>query len=423
VIRKIGAYAVARIASGGLLYITLVALLYLLDKKSYELFSAGYAAAQLIGTLAFGWIFVIIPHMISGFPADQQAQRQADLVSAFVRMSVLALAASGIAFATGALDLPWPVVVSLAATVVVAGASDQAMTVLAAKEQPRRYLHVAIARYGVGLLAAVTAAAFGMGTPGVFFGLAAGALVALVIADRSLQLRAGGFNRLRLGELGRLLATGLPAVIAFGLYPLAIVVNRLTVAQTCSLEAAAALGAVNDLIAGPVLLIFQIINLALTPALFAAANRGDAPAFSRTLRQIVSLQAAMIIPGALFFFFFGGMIGSVLRLSSLPPVAADMLPYVAIAVLFSVPINTAAGVALARKKLTVATGFSLLVITASVLLGMRQNCDVMGIAKTLTALMALSSVVGMVFLYRLRVLPNSSVPPAAADPASTPPGP
>ncbi len=422
-IRKIGAYAVARIASGFLLYLTLVLLLYTLDKKSYELFSAGYAASQLIGTLAFGWIFAIIPYIISGFPPDEQARRQAELVSAFAWMSLLALAASGAAFATGALDLPWLVMASVAVVTIVGGASDQAMTVLAAKEQPRLYLRVAVTRYGAGLLAAVTAAAFAMGAPGVFLGLGVGALAALLIADRSLHLRAGGFNRIRLRELGRLLATGLPAVIAFGTYPLAIVVNRLTVAENCSLEAGAALGAVNDLVAGPVLLVFQIINLALMPALFAAANRGDSPAFTRTVRQIVSLQAAMIIPGTLFFFFFGGMIGSVLRLSSLPPVAADMLPYIATAVLFSVLINTAAGVALACKKLALATSFSLLIIGSSVLLGLRQNCDVLSFAKTLTALMVLSSFVGVVFIYRLRTLPNRGEQPADADPAAAPPGP
>jgi hypothetical protein len=123
----------------------------------------------------------------------------------------------------------------------------------------------------------------------------------------------------------------------------------------------------------------------------------------------------MIAPCALFFIFLSTTFGKVLHLSSLPPVAVEMLPYIGIAVLFSVLINTAAGVALACKKMVAATSYSLLVIGSSVLLGMRQDCDVLGIAQTLTALMALSSVVGLLFIYRLRTLPARGDQPAAAS--------
>jgi O-antigen/teichoic acid export membrane protein len=253
-----------------------------------------------------------------------------------------------------------------------------------------------------------------MGAAGAFFGLAGGALAALAVADRPLQLRAGGLKPIGLRQLAGLLRTGLPAIVAFAVYPLAITVNRLVVAESCSLEAAAALGAVNDLVAGPVLLVFHVVNLALMPSVYAAANRGDGPVFERTIWQLVGLQAAMIIPGIAFFLLFGGMIGSVLHLTSLPPVAADMLPYIAIAVLSSVIINTAAGVAVARRKIGLATIYSLAVVGTSILLGLREGCDVLGLARTLTVLMAISSFVGLFFIYRLRKLPGGAEGEAAS---------
>lgn len=409
-IRRIGGYALARVASGLLLYLTLVSLLYTLDKRSYEQFSAGYAAYQLVSSLVFGWIYAIIPHLISGLRPDEQARTQAELVTAFAWMCLLAVAAFVAASATGATDLPPLVLAAVAATAIAASGSEQAMSVAAARELPRLYLHIAVTRYAAGLLFALAAAAAAMGAAGAFFGLAAGSLIGLIVANRPLQLRAGGLKWVSGRQLGRLLATGLPAIIAFGIYPLAISMNRLAIAETCSLEAAAALGAVSDLVAGPVMLVFQVITLALMPALFGAANRGDAAAFNRTVWQLVGLQAAVIVPGAVFFLTFGRMIGSVLHLSSLPPVAADMLPYIAIAVLGFVLVNTAAAVALACKKMVLATSYGVLVIGISVALGLRENCDVLGIAKTLAVLMVLSSFVGLLFIYRLRNLPGRAQP-------------
>lgn len=412
-IRRIGGYALARMVSGLLLYLTLISLLYTLDKKSYEQFSAGYAAYQLISALAFGWIIAIIPHLLSGLRPDEQARKQAELVSAFGWMCVLAVAAFFAASATGAINLPPLVIAAVAATVITACASDEAMAIAVARELPRLYLRIVVTRYAAGLLFALAAAAAAMGAAGAFFGLAAGSLMALIVANRSLQLRGAGLKGVGLRQLGRLLATGLPAIIAFGTYPLAISINRLTIAQTCSLEAAAALGAVSDLVAGPVLLVFQVINLALMPTLFGAANRGDAAAFNRTIWQVVGLQAAVIVPGAVFFLLFGRMIGSVLNMSSLPPVAGDMLPYIAIAALCFVLINTAAGVALACKKMVLATSYGALVIGSSVALGLWENCDVLGVAKTLAILMVISSFVGLLFIYRLRNLPGRAQPQLA----------
>lgn len=426
-IRRLGGYALARLTSGLLLYLTLVSLLYTLDKSSYEQFSAGYAAYQLISTLVFGWIFAIIPHLISGLQPDEQARSQAELVSAFAWMCVIALAAFVAASATGAIDLPPLLMAAVAATVVTASGSEEAMAIAAARELPRLYLRIVVTRFTAGFLLALAAAAAAMGAAGAFLGLAAGSLLGLIVANRSLHLGVGGLKWVGLRQLGRLLATGLPASIAFGTYPLAISMNRLTTAETCSLEAAAALGAVSDLVASPVTTVFQVINLALMPTLFAAANRGDSAAFNRTIWQVVGLQLAVIVPGAIFFLLFGRMIGSVLHMSSLPPVAADMLPYIGIAALCFILINTAAGVALACKKMVLATCYGALVIASSVVLGLRENCDVLGIAKTLALLMVVSSFVGLLFIYRLRKLPGRAErPPASsgdADPTAAPPAP
>ena len=417
-IRRIGGYALARLVAGLLLYLTLVSLLYTLDKGSYEQFSAGYAAYQLVSSLVFGWIYAIIPVLLPGLPPDEQARTQAELIGAFAWMCVLAVAGFAAALATGATDLPPLVIAAVAATAIIASGSEHAMSVAAARELPRLYLRIAVTRYAAGLLFALAAAAAAMGAAGAFLGLAVGSLIGLIVATRPLQLLAGGLKRVGARQLGRLLATGLPAIIAFGTYPIAISVNRLAIAETCSLEAAAALGAVSDLVAGPVMMIFQVISLALMPPLFAAANRGDAAAFNRTVWQVVGLQAAVIVPGAAFFLLFGRMIGSVLHMSSLPPVAADMLPYIAIAVLAFVLINTAAGVALARKKMVLATSYSALVIGSSVALGLRENCDVLGVAKSLALLMVVSSFVALLFIYRLRKLPGCAQPQAGADGAT-----
>lgn len=410
-LKTIGAYAVSRIVSGLLLYFTLVALLYTLDKHNYEQFSAGYAAYQLVGTLLFGWIYAIIPHMIAGFEPEEQAQKQAELISAFAWMCVLTLVVFGAASATGALDLPALVLVCVAVASMTGSAGEQAVTIASAKEQPRLYLHITVTRHGAGLVLALAAAASALGASGAFLGLAAASLLALAVADRPIGLRAGGLRWIGPRRFASLLATGLPAIIAFAVYPIAISVNRLVIAESCSLEAAAALGAINDLVAGPALLVFSAINLALMPSLFAAANRGDARTFRWTLWRVVALQASMIIPAALFFFFFGDTVGSILRPASLPPVTADMLPYIAVAVLFSVIINTAAGVALACGRIRLATSYSLLTVGVSVFLILRENCDLLGIAKTLTLLMAISSLVGLISIYRLRNLPNRGVDP------------
>ncbi|HEX8623478.1 MAG TPA: hypothetical protein VF782_00215 [Allosphingosinicella sp.] len=422
--RRIGGYAMARIVAGLLLYLTLVSLVYALDKKDYEQFSTAYAASQVIGTLIFGWIYAIIPQRVAGLGFDDQIRRQTELTGAFAWMCLVAVAALCAAYLFGALDISFALLAAVAAMVIAGSASEQAVTLANAKERPRIYLLASAARSAAGLvLALLLGVALDFGAPGVLLGLAIASLLTVGLASKPLHLAAGGLQPIRLGQLGALLATGIPAIIAFAVYPLAMSINRLVVAQTCSLEAAAALGAVNDMVAGPAMLVFAAINLAIMPAVYGAANRNDHRDFARRVMGAIGLQIALIVAGAIFFLLFGGLIGGVLRASSLSPLAADMVPYVGMAVLFFVLINTAAGIALARRRIGIAALFGFLVVAGSVALVLGEDCDLIGISKAFAMLMAGAAIVSLLFVVGLTRLPpgaDDTPPPEAGLPLSAP---
>lgn len=424
VARRIGGYALARIVAGLLLYLTLVSLLYALDKKSYEQFSTAYAAYQLIGTLLFGWIYAIIPQRVAGLGFEDQIRRQTELTGAFAWMCLVAVAALCAAYFFGALDSSFALLAAVAATVIAGSASEQAVTLANAKERPRVYLVASAVRSGAGLvLALLLGVALDLGAPGVLLGLALASLLTVGLASRPLHLAAGGLQPIPLGQLGALLATGIPAIVAFAVYPLAMAINRLVVAETCSLEAAAALGAVNDLVAGPAMLVFAAVNLAIMPAVYGAANRNDHRDFARRVVAAMGLQIALIVAGGIFFLLLGGSIGGVLRGSSLSPEAADMLPYVGMAVLFFALINTAAGIALARRRIAIAALFGFLVVAVSIVLVLREECDLIGISQAFTILMGVAAIVSLLFVLGLTRLPpggDDTSAPEAGLPLAAP---
>lgn len=407
IINNIAFYGMARLASGLLLYITFVAALYGLDKQQYQYFSVSYPLYQILTVTCFGWIAAIIPLLFAGADAEAQQRAEITLRHAFIWMCVVAAIAILLFRTVGGIDIPWPVLIALAAMATAGGACDSMLALANARGQYRTYLWMSVTRYGTAFILMLILVTFFANAAGALAAIGVGAAVSVGIWWRPGKMQLASAAP-AWHELLLLLKLGLPAMIAFAIYQISMSMSRLIVAQVCSLSAATTLGGVNDFLSGPITLVFQVINLALNPWLYSAANRGDQQALRKAAITIIGIQLIIIIPAAILLFIAGQPIGDALLASKLGTSASVILPHIGLAILFSLVFNTAIGVALARKKATIMIVCGLCVLLASAGLAGSQKCDIAGFAQGFSAIMALSGLCGLALIYRL-TKPNAQM--------------
>ncbi len=400
-------YGLARILSGLLLYLSFVAALYGLDKQQYQYFSVSYPMYQIIAMICFGWITGIMPSLFAGVTPEIQHRAEQQVLRAYGWMVLTAVTILSIVYATGGIDIPLSLVIMLTGLIIIASGGDGVLVLVNAQERHRTYLFLSLVRYGVALILMLAVYLMpSLGAAGALGALALGAALSIAMWWRQRERHVGRIHRVQWREIGSLIAIGLPAMVAFSVYQLSMSASRLIIAQGCSLATAATLGGVNDLLTGPLLMIFQVINMAFNPKLYAAANQGNLSALRKVAFTVIGVQLAVIVPTSLFLLVAGQRLGALLLSDRLGPLASSILPYVGLATLLSVSLNTSIGVALARKKAGMMAFFSLAVIAAALALAFFRGCDLVEFTQGFTLLMALSGCTGLALIYGLtRPLP------------------
>ncbi|MES2288364.1 MAG: hypothetical protein V4530_01395 [Pseudomonadota bacterium] len=401
IINNIAFYGAARLASGLLLYLTFVAALYGLDKQQYQYFSVSYPLYQILTVTCFGWIAAIIPSLVAGAQDEAQRRAESTLRSSYLSMCAVALIVLLVMYITGGIDVPWLTLIALAAMTTASGASDSILALANAHGQHRHYLSISLARYGTTFVLVIILVLFRANAGGILAAIGAGAALSVGVWWKTRNRLAERTQLATISEVVSLLRIGLPAMLAFAIYQLSMSISRLIIAQGCSPSAATALGGVNDFLSGPILLVFQVINLALNPRLYGAANRGDQPALRRAAIMIIVIQLAIIAPSTILLFTVGRLIGDALLANKLGASASQILPYVGLATLFSLVFNTSIGVALARKKATIMAVFGICIVGATAALAVNRKCDILGFAQGFSALMAISGLCGLALIYLL----------------------
>lgn len=389
-------------ASGLLLYVCFLIAIYGLDTQQYQYFSVAYPIYQIISLICFGWIAIIIPLLFSGVEDSKQRIAFKQIVISYALM--LVCMAAGLVTILFFAEIPIPPAIYVALVVLIAfsAISDGVLVLVNTQEKHQKYLFLALIRYGSALaLMSLVFIIPSLGANGALSALGLGAALSILIWWHRHDRYDWKVERIRTKDIFALVAIGIPAMVAFSVYQLSMSGSRLIIAQVCSLEAAAAIGGINDLVTGPLLLIFQVINMAFNPKLYSASNRGDLLALRKVAITVILVQLALVVPLSLLLYAVGSSIGGMMLSDRLGPLAANILPYIGISALLSVSLNTSIGVALARKRAGLMALFGLAIVAAALVLALERGCDTVGFAKGFTVLMALSGVVGLSLLFAL----------------------
>jgi O-antigen/teichoic acid export membrane protein len=405
---RIAKYGAFRIFGGLMAYAVAILLIRILPFDEYGRYSVSIASTQVLSILTYGWIFASIPRQVAGADGPDFESALGAVVLAFGLSSAVLVPLYAGAFVAGFLSGSMALVVAALALIVGNGTSESALAVANARGNTSLFWSLSLARYGLMLALVITLGFISEPSAvAVIWFLAIAGFSWTLFLPRHWRVLMSAVQRADLSASFRLFLVGLPSVIAFGLYPLMIGIDRVVIAHEATPGAAGILGGVSDVVAGPLLLVFQIVNLAMAPSLFAAANRGDMAQARIIGGEMLGTHFSIIAPAVVTFLWLGSALSQAVLGDSLRPEAHQIFPFIAATVVCVVLFNTAAGILIAGRHQSSVAILSIIALAASALVAREFASSIGGIGPGLLGVAAAASVLALGLCW---LLVGASVP-------------
>ncbi|HLO94398.1 MAG TPA: polysaccharide biosynthesis C-terminal domain-containing protein [Burkholderiaceae bacterium] len=353
-LRHAALYLLFRGANGLVALLSLYALTRLLSPESYGRYALGMASINAVAVLGFQWLNVSMGRFHGSDSGEPNAQRLAAAHHAWAGLSLAALAllpllgALGLVRSLDALDL-----LLAAAGGAVLALHGLHLQLFNAEQQPGRYGWLGVARASLAL-AGCLLGVYTVGTAAAgLAGLAAGSLLSLLWLGHRPGLR-GLFSApaRSLPAMAALARFGLPLSLTYLSIVLLDVTDRFLIDHWHGSAALAPYGAAFDLCQQTMAAVLNVLYLASYPRIVKAwESEGAAAARQAT----APLQRGMLLLAPWLVLVFSSAAPEITALLLGPDLrepAARLLPWIALAVLFSTLRAFLLDVALHLQKAT-----------------------------------------------------------------------
>jgi O-antigen/teichoic acid export membrane protein len=327
-----GGYLLARILPAAVSFASLVLYTRLLSPADYGIYVLVIAGVSLVKALMFSWLDMALLRIM---PAHKE--RPEALLGTVLAIYLLLVVASGIAGVAAAALWPDPVIAKLIAFGVpllwAHAWFELNLTLAQAKLMPGRYGLMMCARALVTLGLGATLILWGAGAYAPLIGFCAGSMlggVAIAAWDwRGIRPRIDG-------PLSRQLAHyGVPLTGTIALAFVLDAADRFMISAMIGEEAVGPYAAAYDLTAQSLTMLMMIVNLAAYPLAVRAYEEGGMAKADDQIRQNGAMLMAVALPATTGIVILAGSIAGVFLGPAFRDTGAQILPWIAVAMLLA----------------------------------------------------------------------------------------
>ncbi len=307
-------------------------LAWMLPASAFGAFTVYFAAALLLGNLAFDWVRLSAIRFYTPPARSEQPELRATLDFAFCASTGLALALAILATLTGALPEPGPASFMALFALTVANAAFEYWTALCrARFDARRYAVMVMVRSLLTFTLVIPVALFSASF--VMASLALAAAILPSVAYGAMQLK----DKEALPSLAsRALAVrfaryAMPMVVAEGCYLLVAVINRTYLARDVSLAETGAYALTFDLAFRALAVTASVGDAVLFPRLVANLHRQGAARTRGEIARNIAVMLLVLTPAALGFALVAAPLAQLLMAEHFREVFARYAPVAAAA--------------------------------------------------------------------------------------------
>jgi O-antigen/teichoic acid export membrane protein len=304
-----------------------LALAWALPASAFGAFTVYFAAALLLGNLAFDWVRLSAIRFYTPLARIQEPALRATLDVAFFASTGLALVLAVIATLTGALPEPGPASLGALFALTATNAAFEYWTALCrARFDARRYAVMVGARnvftFGLAISVALLSASFAM----TAFALAAAIFPSVLYGVMRLKDREALSSLASPALAMRFARYATPMVLAEGCYLLVAVINRTFLARGVSLAETGAYALTFDLAFRALAVTASVGDAVLFPRLVANLHRQGAARTREEIARNIAVMLLVLTPAALGFALVAAPLGQLILAAHFRVVFARYAP-------------------------------------------------------------------------------------------------
>lgn len=374
-------YAFARISAGVFFLGSAFVYVHTLGAGDYGVFAVAIAAAQVAALLSFGWLWYSSTRFLSGVDEATADQRLTVLISTLGVCALAAVALMAGCVLLGAIDARWSILAPAILFAVGVGLNEFLLGLFNARCDLRSYVVVSMTRYMLSFcIGVLLVPVLHQGESGALWAMAIGVWGSLLL-PRSVAVW-GRAMRHPTPQISRQFATyfysGWSSALIFGMFSLTVVTNRFILDALGGREQVGLLSGVTDLVNGPTVILFQIINLVFSPQVYAAANLGDDERLRATSREFLSLQLVLGISLVVALLLLGPELCDLLVGTALGPDSRQIFGPAGLFSVLIVVFSMGALLLIAKNRMKTVLAVSLSMVAANAVAVMFAGGDVLG---------------------------------------------
>lgn len=279
-----------------------LALAWVLPASAFGAFTVYFAAALLLGNLAYDWVRLSAIRFYTPPARSQEPALRATLDFAFCASTGLALALALLATLSGALPQPSPASLLALFAITAANAAFEYWTALCrARFDARRYAVMVVGRSLFTFALVVPVALFSASFVMTFFALAVAILPSVLFGAIRLKDEEAPPSLASPALAKRFARYATPMVVAEGCYLLVAVINRTYLARGVSLAETGAYALTFDLAFRALAVTASVGDAVLFPRLVANLHRQGAARTREEIARNIAVMLLVLTPAALGF--------------------------------------------------------------------------------------------------------------------------
>lgn len=393
-------YAFARVSAGLFFLGSAYIYVHTLGAGNYGVFAVAIAAAQVAALLSFGWLWYSSTRFMSGVDDETACSRLKVLTSTLGACTLATTALMAACVLVGAIDARWTILLPAIFFALGLGLNEFLLGLFNARRDLKGYAIVSMTRYTLSFcLGVLLVPVLRQGESGALWAMAIGVWGSLLL-PRSVVVWAGGLRNLVphvSREFWTYFYSGWSSALIFGMFSLTVLTNRFILDALRGSEQVGLLSGVTDLVNGPAVILFQVINLVFSPLVYAAANLGDRDRLQKTVSEFLSLQLVVGLSLAVAFLLLGPELADLLIGTALGP---DSRQIFGLAGIFSVLVgifSMGALLLIATSRVKTALAVSLCTVLANALAVLSARGDVQAtvVASSIVLFVGCSVLIGV----------------------------
>lgn len=393
-------YSFARISAGVFFLGSVYIYVHTLGAGDYGVFAVAIAAAQVAALLSFGWLWYSSTRFMSGVNADTADDRLKVLTSTLGACALATTAFMGVCVLVGAIDGRWTILLPATLYALGLGLNEFLLGLFNARRDLKSYVVVSMTRYALSFcLGVLLVPVLRHGESGALWAMAIGVWGSLLL-PRSVIVWAPSMRNFVphvSREFWIYFYSGWSSALIFGMFSLTVLTNRFILNALRGSEEVGLLSGVTDLVNGPAVILFQVINLVFSPQVYGAANVGDQDRLRSTASEFLSLQLVLGLSLAVALLLLGPELSDLLIGASLGQDSQDIFGVAGVFSVLVVIFSMGALLLIATNRVKIALGVSLCTIAVNAVAVLFARGDVLAtvVASSMVLFVGCSILIGI----------------------------